>query len=347
MSVAAARRSQERSEPASPARGLSVVCVGGGTGLATLLSGLKAHVGLPAEGAGSPLTPVAKLTAIVTVSDDGGSSGRLREEFQILPPGDVRNCIAALSEDTTFLLRLFNYRFEGNGTLGGHSFGNLLLTALTSVTGDFVHAVKLVGEVLAIKGTIYPSTCENVRLAAELEDGTLVRGESRISQSVLPIRSVMLEPGGCAALPESLQAIAGADLVVLGPGSPYTSIVPNLLVHGLADAVRKSAARKVLVCNLMTQTGETRGFRASDHARVLRKLAGEGLFDTVLVNSRVPPGTLIEKYRREGADVVAFDAEGFEGLGVQVVCRDLMSATDLVRHEPDTLAREVLALVQA
>ncbi len=324
--------------------GLSVVCVGGGTGLATLLSGLKSHVGPVASSAAA--ASVARLTAIVTVSDDGGSSGRLRDEFQVLPPGDVRNCIAALSEDTSLFLRLFNYRFEGNGTLGGHSFGNLLLTALTSVTGDFVHAVKLVGEVLAIKGAIYPSTCENVRLVAELEDGTQVRGESRISQSELPIRSVRLEPASCAALPETLQAIAGADLVVLGPGSLYTSIVPNLLVSGLAEAIRKSAARKVLVCNLMTQTGETRGFSASDHARVLRRIAGDGLFDTILVNSRVPPEALVEKYRQEGAEMVAFDAEGFEGMGVEVVCRDLMSATDLVRHEPDTLAREVLALVR-
>lgn len=345
MSVASALRPSGQSESVSPTAGVNVVCVGGGTGLATLLSGLKAHIG-PGAGEEPGRDAVARLTAIVTVSDDGGSSGRLREEFQILPPGDIRNCIAALSEDTSLLLRLFNYRFEGNGTLGGHSFGNLLLTALTSVTGDFVHAVKLVGEVLAIKGTIYPSTCENVRLSAELEDGTQIRGESRISQSTIPIRSVRLEPGNCPALPETLRAIEAADLIVLGPGSLYTSIVPNLLVGGLADAVRRSPARKVLVCNLMTQTGETRGFTASEHARVLGRTAGEGLFDTVLVNSRIPPGGLIEKYRKEGAEVVRFDPEGFAEMGVEVVSRDLMSATDLVRHEPDTLAREVLALVR-
>jgi uncharacterized cofD-like protein len=346
MSLATVPFSPERAGPGSLPAGLAVVCVGGGTGLATLLSGLKAHVA-PSIGAGAAQDdPVARLTAIVTVSDDGGSSGRLREEFKIPPPGDIRNCIAALSEDTSLFLRLFNHRFEGNGTLGGHSFGNLLLTALTSVTGDFVHAVKLAGEVLAIKGTIYPSTCENVQLTAVLEDGTIVRGESKISQSTIPIRSVGLEPPGCAALPESLQAIAGADLIVLGPGSLYTSIVPNLLVNGLAAAVRASKARKVLVCNLMTQTGETRGFTASDHARVLGRIAGDGIFDTVLVNSRVPPAHLIEKYRQEGAEVVRFDEEGFAGMGVGVVSRDLMSATDLVRHEPDTLARAVLGLAR-
>ncbi|HXI01663.1 MAG TPA: YvcK family protein [Candidatus Saccharimonadales bacterium] len=349
MSSATASSLPAGLERTTPAAGLNVVCVGGGTGLATLLSGLKAFVRRPAEppgvGRSEPGT-IGRLTAIVTVSDDGGSSGRLREEFQVLPPGDIRNCIAALSEESSVLLKLFNYRFGGNGTLGGHSFGNLLLTALSSVTGDFVHAVRLVGEVLAIRGTIYPSTCENVRLMAELEDGSIVRGESRISQSHVRIRSLRLEPERCPALPETLDAIAAADLIVLGPGSLYTSIVPNLLVDGVAGALRESRAHKVLVCNLMTQTGETRGFSASDHAQALRGIAGEGLFDTALVNSRVPPTALIDKYRLEGAEVVTCDPEGFEGMPVRVVSRDLMSATDLVRHEPEILAREVLALVR-
>ena len=335
-----------RGRPA-PAQGLKVVCVGGGTGLSTLLSGLKAYVGaLPGE-LQDDARPVGRLTAVVTVSDDGGSSGRLREEFQILPPGDIRNCIAALSEDSSLLLSLFNYRFEGSGTLGGHSFGNLLLTALTSVTGDFVHAVKLVSDVLAIRGTIYPSTCENVRLAAELDDGTVVRGESRISESHRPIRSVRLEPERCTALPETLEAIGAADLIVLGPGSLYTSIIPNLLVGGVADAIRSSSARRVLVCNLMTQSGETQGFSVIDHARAVWEAAGRDLFDTVLINSRVPPGDLIEKYRRQQAEVVRFEGTGFEGTNIEVVSRDLMSATDLVRHEPVGLAREVLALARS
>lgn len=328
--------------------GLTVVCIGGGTGLATLLTGLKAHVHGPGgQGGADALAPlVGRLSAIVTVSDDGGSSGRLREEFQVLPPGDIRNCIAALSEDESLLMRLFEYRFGGNGTLGGHSFGNLLLTALAEVTGDFYKAVRMVGEVLAIKGRIYPSTLESVHLVAELEDGSTVRGETRISQSVSSIRRVKLEPDTCEPLPDALEAIRSADLVVLGPGSLYTSIAPNLLVRGVAGALRGSRARKIYVCNLMTQPGETSGYSASRHARALAEVAGSGLFDTVLVNSRIPPRSLVEKYHREGAEVVAFDPEGFGDSGAATVRRDLMSATDLVRHDPAALAREILALAR-
>lgn len=330
-------------------RGLKVVCVGGGTGLSTLLAGLKAHVARPGTSeAPVPGFPVIeKLTAVVTVSDDGGSSGRLRREFHILPPGDIRNCIAALSEDESLLLRLFEYRFAGNGTLGGHSFGNLLLTALTGVTGDFVKAVRVVSDVLAIRGTINPSTRENVHLLAELEDGSIVEGETLISQAPVPIRKVRLEPADCRPLPETLEAIRSADLVALGPGSLYTSIAPNLLVQGVAEALRASKARRVYISNLMTQAGETRGFSAARHAEALRVVAGDGLFDTVLVNSRIPPAALVEKYRGEGAEVVRFDAEGFEGMHVDVVCRDLMSATEVVRHDPQALAREVLALARS
>lgn len=335
----------------TPGGRLRVVCVGGGTGLSTLLSGLKTFVrargGTEEEDrAGAAGAPIEKLTAVVTVSDDGGSSGRLREEFQVLPPGDIRNCIAALSEDTTLLKRLFTYRFEGNGTLGGHSFGNLLLTALSALTGDFAQAVRVVGEVLAIKGTIYPSTRENVHIVAELSDGSIVQGESRISGSHLPIRSIRLEPERCRPLPETLEAIGAADLIVLGPGSLYTSIAPNLLVGGVAEAIRKSRARKVYVCNLMTQAGETGGFSASRHARALMEVAGDGLFDTMLLNSRIPPADLVDKYGLEGAEVVEADDEGLGGLGIDVIRRDLMSATDLVRHDPAALAREVLALAR-
>jgi uncharacterized cofD-like protein len=335
-------------EGAGRISGLTVVCIGGGTGLSTLLSGLKAHVSSPGgrdeKGASAP--HIGRLSAIVTVSDDGGSSGRLREEFQVLPPGDIRNCIAALSEDESLLMRLFEFRFGGNGTLGGHSFGNLLLTALAGVTGDFYKAVRMVGEVLAIKGRIYPSTLESVHLVAELEDGSIVRGETKISQSVRLIRSVRLEPDTCEPLPDAIEAIRSADLVVLGPGSLYTSIVPNLLVHGVADVIRASRARKIYVCNLMTQPGETSGFSASRHARALSEIAGPGLFDTILVNSRIPPPSLVEKYHREGAEVVTFDAEGFPQQGAVPVRRDLMSATDLVRHDPAALAQAILALAR-
>jgi uncharacterized cofD-like protein len=349
MQAAIGRGPDREEESDARTTGLRVVCIGGGTGLSTLLSGLKAYVNHPGEASdeGVPAAPIEKLTAIVTVSDDGGSSGRLREEFQVLPPGDIRNCIAALSEDTTLLMSLFNYRFEGNGTLGGHSFGNLLLTALAGVTGDFLHAVRVVGEVLAIKGTIYPSTRDNVHVIAELSDGSIVHGESRISQAALPIRSVRLEPETSQPLPETLEAIASADLVVLGPGSLYTSIAPNLLVGGMAGALRSSRARKVYVCNLMTQPGETDGFTASRHAHTLIDIAGDGLFDIALVNSRIPPEGLIEKYRSEGAEVVPVDDDRLGGMGVTTVRRDLMSATDLVRHDPAILAREVLALARS
>jgi len=351
-SAGAEARAGRREGAAEANSGLTVFCVGGGTGLATLLSGLKAYVrpaGPQAMGQASavPSPPqVSRLTAMVTVSDDGGSSGRLREEFQVLPPGDIRNCIAALSEDESLLLRLFEYRFAGNGTLGGHSFGNLLLTALAGVTGDFVKAVRMVGDVLAIKGTIYPSTLENVHLVATLSDGSLVRGESRISQSTLSIQSLRLEPDTCEAPPDALDAIRSADLIVLGPGSLYTSILPNLLVRGVADALRSSHARKIYVCNLMTQPGETRGFSASRHARVLHEAAGEGLFDTVLLNSRIPPESLVEKYRRDGAEVVPNDPAGFAGMNAAIVSRDVMSATSLVRHDPAVLAREILSLAR-
>ena len=229
-------------ETPSRSTGVQVVCVGGGTGLSSLLSGLKAYVRRPRykETPGGSGPSIERLTAVVTVSDDGGSSGRLREEFQILPPGDIRNCIAALSDDETLFMRLFEHRFTGNGTLGGHSFGNLLLAALTDVTGDFVKAVRMVGDVMAIKGTIYPATLENVHLVATLADGAVVHGETRISQSAVPIRGIRLEPDRCEPLPETLAAIGSADLIVLGPGSLYTSIVPNLLVDGIAKEISRS-----------------------------------------------------------------------------------------------------------
>jgi len=334
-------------EGAGKASGLAVVCIGGGTGLSTLLGGLKAYVARHDGESSSSIPPrVGRLSAIVTVSDDGGSSGRLREEFQVLPPGDIRNCIAALSEDESLLLRLFEYRFAGSGDLGGHSFGNLLLTALAGVTGDFCQAVTMVGEVLAIKGRIYPSTLASVHLEADLADGTTVRGETRISQSPHPIRRIRLEPEICEPVAEALDAIRSADMIVLGPGSLYTSIAPNLLVRGVADVIRESRGRKVYVCNLMTQPGETVGFSASRHARAVAEIAGPGLFDTVLLNSRIPPSSLVEKYHREGAEVVPFDVDGFRDLGATIVSRDLMSATNLVRHDPAALAREILALAR-
>src|SRR5579864_5226448 len=240
---------------------LRVVAIGGGTGLAALLHGLKYF--------SAPARPSLDITAVVTVTDDGGSSGRLRREFDVLPPGDIRNCMVALSQDEALLSRLFNYRFTGGRGLKGHSFGNLFLTAMTHLTGDFAHAVKLSSEVLAVRGRIYPSTAADVRLEATLVGGQKVSGETRISRSTRPIERVELSPRRARPLKETLDAIAHADLITLGPGSLYTSVIPHLLVEGIPQALAASPAVKAYFANLMTQPGETTGMRASDHVAAL------------------------------------------------------------------------------
>lgn len=323
---------------ADPSPALRVVSLGGGTGMAALLSGLKRYVG------GEGVPRLASLTAVVAVTDDGGSSGRLRDEFQILPPGDIRNCIVALSDHTALLSKLFQFRFNGNGQLGGHSLGNLLLTALTSVQGDFLKAVKAASDVLAIRGTILPATTQNVHLVADLTDGTRVRGESRISRAGIPIAAVRLEPADCKPLPETLSAIRAADIVTAGPGSLFTSIVPNLLVPGVAEAMRSTRALRVFICNVMTQPGETPGFTASDHLRRVQELCGPDLFDVALVNSAMPSPPALRRYRRDGAELVAADPARFRGLGVEVHTRRLMVEDEKVRHDPDRLARQILSL---
>src|SRR5579885_1776971 len=257
-------------EDTSPLR---VVAIGGGTGLSALLHGLK-RFARPFDS-----SPALDITAIVTVTDDGGSSGRLRRDFDVLPPGDIRNCMVALSEDEALLSRLFQYRFSNGRGLKGHSFGNLFLTALNHLTGDFAEAVKLSSEVLASKGHIYPSTAANVTLEARLESGRTVRGESRISRTRGRIESVRLRPRRCRPLPETLAAIAQADLITLGPGSLFTSVVPNLLVEGIPEAIRNSPALKAYFVNLMWQPGETTGFNASDHVKAIYKHAKIPLID--------------------------------------------------------------------
>jgi len=310
--------------------------------MATLLSGLKKYVGARRR------IHLESLTAVVAVTDDGGSSGRLRSEFQILPPGDIRNCIVALSDHTALLSKLFQFRFNGNGQLGGHSLGNLLLTALTSVKGDFLQAIKAASDVLAIKGTIYPATTQNVHLVADLADGTRVRGESRISKAAAAISAVRLEPADCRPLPETLAALRAADIITVGPGSLFTSLVPTLLVPGVAEAIRSSHAVKVFVCNVMTQPGETPGFTASDHLRRVQELCGPGLIDVAVVNSALPSRAALRRYRRDGADMVAIDAARFERLGVRMVRRHVMmeetTRRGIVRHDPDKLARTILSL---
>lgn len=322
--------------------GLKLVAIGGGTGLSTALSGLKGLVGEPGRGGHR----LEALSAIVTVSDDGGSSGRLREELQMLPPGDIRNCMVALSEDSTLLSRLFQYRFRGGGDLGGHSFGNLFLAALTEVTGDFVEAVRLSSEVLASKGRIYPATLNDVRLVAELENGEEVRGETRITASRSPIKRLRLEPEQCLPLPEALAAIRTADIITVGPGSLYTSILPNLLVARVAGCIGESAAVKIFICNLMTQPGETDGYTARRHLEVVRRYAPEIRFDFVVVNDRPISDVQAAAYAAEGARQIGLSDHRLEeefGDEAEIVRADLLDEGEKVRHSPDKLARVILA----
>jgi uncharacterized cofD-like protein len=316
--------------------------------LSTLLAGLKCLVSdLPADD-----LRIASLSAIVTVSDDGGSSGRLRDELQMLPPGDIRNCMIALSEDSTLLSRLFRYRFRGQGELGGHSFGNLFLAALTEVTGDFAEAVRLSSEVLASKGHIYPATISDVRLVAELEDGSVVRGETHISASRAPIRRLRLEPEECLPLPETLKAIRAADVITVGPGSLFTSILPNLLVARVAAAIGDSPATKIFICNLMTQPGETDNYTARKHLETIKTYAPEIHFDFVIVNDKRITREQEQRYALEGAYQIGIDDNVSDFIGgvldqtTVVIRTNLLEDGEKVRHDSALLARVVLACKQ-
>ena len=319
--------------------GQNLVAIGGGTGLSTLLAGLKRLVRKAEE-------PVwlKSLSAIVTVSDDGGSSGRLRDELQMLPPGDIRNCMIALSEDSTLLSRLFRHRFRGDGELGGHSFGNLFLAALTEVTGDFTEAIRLSSEVLASKGHIFPATISDMHLAAELEDGTVVHGETQISASKIPIRRLRLEPEQCLPLPEALKAIRAADIITVGPGSLYTSILPNLLVAQVARVIGQTQATKIFINNLMTQPGETDGYSARKHLETIKKYAPEIHFDYVVVNDRRISKEQAELYAAEGAYQIGIDDPIDDAIdqATEIVRADLLYDGEKVRHNSDRLAQVVL-----
>jgi uncharacterized cofD-like protein len=320
--------------------GLNIVAIGGGNGLSTLLSGLKRFV----DAGDSELVWIENLAAIVAVSDDGGSSGRLRDELQMLPPGDIRNCMVALSEDSLLLSKLFRYRFRGDGELGGHSFGNLFLAALTEITGDFAEAVKLSSEILASKGHIYPATTTDVRLAAELHNGEIVRGETNISKIGHSIKRLYLEPENCQPLPEVLSAIYEADVITIGPGSLFTSLLPPILVDGVAEAIAESEAIKVFICNLMTQPGETDGFSAHAHLNIVREYAPEIDFDYVLVNNRPISEAQAERYALEGAEQIGVHGsvshEGVEG--AEIIYGNLLDESEKVRHHPEKLAQVVL-----
>ena len=336
--------SQEKSVLKSPLR---VVSIGGGTGLSTLLSGLKKHA-RGVQGGPRAGSPVVEIAAVVTVTDDGGSSGRLRRDFDILPPGDIRNCMTALSEDEDLLSQLFQYRFASGRGLKGHSFGNLFLTAMHQITGDFGRAVQLSSEILAIRGRIFPATPANVTLEAVLEDGTTVRGESKISKSRRPIRRIRLRPADCEPLPVTLEAIANADLITLGPGSLYTSVIPNMLVNGIPEAIERSPAMKVYFVNLMWQPGETIEFSASRHVEAIHAHAGRRLIDCVVLNTGEIPGALKRKYARAHVKPVENDFENLARMGVKVVTADLVgdeaTVGKRVRHNPTVLAEAVIDL---
>jgi uncharacterized cofD-like protein len=322
---------------------LRVVAIGGGTGLSTVLKGLKKYV-LTIEAAASDSPRIADLSAVVTVSDDGGSSGRLRKEFNMLPPGDVRNCIVALSEDEALLSKLFRHRFDKGTGLEGHSFGNLFVAALTSITGDFSEAVRLSSEILATRGHIFPATTANIELEAEMQDGTRVRGETKITASKGRIRELFLVPPQPEPLPQTLEAIAEADVITIGPGSLFTSLIPNLLVRGIPQAIRESRAIKVYVCNLMTQANESLGLTAADHLRALNKHAGGQIFDYALINRTPVSDELKAKYALEGGSQIIADLDAIEALGVCPVLGDYLYEDNVARHNTDRLAQDLLDL---
>jgi uncharacterized cofD-like protein len=343
---------------------LRVVAIGGGTGLSTLLRGLKRYVITPERRRGirlgesarverppAPPCPDARciireLSAVVTVTDDGGSSGRLREDFKMLPPGDIRNCLVALSEDEHLLSRLFQYRFE-HGDLEGHSFGNLFVAALSHITGDFAQAVQMSSQILAARGKIYPSTNTNVTLAADMDDGSLVRGETNITLSKRSIVELRLEPELADPLPETLEAIANADLITLGPGSLYTSLITNMLVRGIPEALAASRATKVFVCNLMTQANESLGLTASEHIEKIMQHAGSvtvPIFDYALINTGQISAIRLEQYAREGQQPIEADLYRVRALGVEPVTGNFVHEGDVLRHDYDLVAERLLGL---
>ncbi|HEY3316112.1 MAG TPA: YvcK family protein [Bacillota bacterium] len=313
------------------ARGPRVVAIGGGTGLSVLLRGLKEYT--------------SNITAIVTVTDDGGSSGRLRDEMGVLPPGDIRNCLVALADAEPMMQSLFQYRFKG-GQLEGHSFGNLFIAAMSELTGDFEEAVRASSKVLAIRGRVLPSTLDDVVLRAEFEDGSAERGETRISKSFKRIKRVFLDPREASAVPEAIEAVMSADLIVLGPGSLYTSVCPNLAVSGLAEAIRHSPAKVVYILNVMSQPGETDGLDAADHVRAVLGQLGQGTVDYVLVAGDALPLARLQAYAEQGAHPVTVAVRRLEELRVKAMRAQVIAASGLVRHDPDKLARAVLRLAE-
>jgi uncharacterized cofD-like protein len=310
-----------------------VVIIGGGTGLPVLLRGLKQY-------------PV-DITAIVTVADDGGSSGRIREDLQIPPPGDIRNVLAALSDVEPLVEEMFQHRFKTSNELSGHSLGNLILAAMTSITGNFVHAIQEMSKVLNVRGKVLPAANQNVVLHAEMEDGTVVSGESKIPFSGKRIHRVFLSPEKIKPLPETLLAIKQADLIVMGPGSLYTSILPNLLVPGLGEEVCKANGKKVYICNLMTQAGETHDFTASDHVKAIYDHMGACFIDMILVNNENIPENVQLRYHEELAKPVIYDMDRLEALGLKVIQGEIVShEKDVIRHDTKKVAEILFNIIK-
>ena len=322
--------------------GFRVVALGGGTGLSALLRGLKEHVVRRSDQHPSAERPISDLVAIVTVTDDGGSSGRLRRENRMLPPGDIRNCMVALSKDEPLLARLFQYRFRAGRGLRGHNFGNLFLAALTHVTGDFAEAVRVSARVLAVRGRIFPSTLSNVHLVATLSDGKRVHGETRISRSKLPIRRIELNPRRVRPLPPAIDAIENADLILMGPGSLYTSVLPNLLIPEIAAAILRSKAPRVYIANLMTQPGETTHYCLSDHLRAIRRHVPGPLLDAVVANSKAVSRIVARRYHAQNAEPVLVDRQEVLKMKVELITDHLLEEHSVIRHNSALLARLLL-----
>ncbi len=312
-------------------KGPSVTVMGGGHGLNVLLRGIK--------------RATSNVTAVVTVADDGGSSGRLREDLGILPPGDLRNCLVALADTEPLMEKLFQYRFEGKGELAGHSFGNLFIAAMNEVTGDIEQALKESSKVLAVKGHVLPATKEHVRLDAIMTDGTVVEGESHIPEVHKHIHRVRLFPQRVQPVQSAIEALNESDAIILGPGSLYTSIMPNLLVEGIADTLRRSKAIKIYICNVMTQPGETDGYTASMHAKAILDHAGKGVIDYMLVNSHVISDSLRQEYAAKGAYPVKIDEKAINDLGIGFIKADIINETDVIRHDPAKLSTAVMRMI--
>jgi len=325
------------------ATGTRVVAIGGGTGLSTLLKGLKRYTvratEIPPEG-----QFISDLTAVVTVSDDGGSSGRLRRELGMLPPGDVRNCLVAVSEDENLISKLFQYRFSSSGDLEGHNFGNLFLAALTAMTGDFAVAVKQASEILATRGHILPATSANVQLEAIMDDGSHVLGETRINASQRRIVELQTVPAHPEPLPQTLEAIAHADIITMGPGSLFTSLVPNLLVRGIPEAIANSRAVRIFICNLMTEANESLNMTASDHIKAIYDHSPAWIFDYALVNTAPVSAGMRERYAEEHAEQVQADIAAIEQLGVKCIPGNFIMESHFARHATDRLSQELVQL---